>query len=52
VLQLFSDNTENLDKLVTALGQIFQIWNDLVSLKSDKVNIKCFWIDGYFLLLL
>jgi geranylgeranyl diphosphate synthase type 3 len=51
-MQLFSDNSENLDKLVTTLGQLFQIWNDLVTLKSEKVNIKCFWIDGFFLLLL
>ncbi|CAH1375953.1 unnamed protein product [Tenebrio molitor] len=39
VMQLFSDNSENLDKLVTTLGQLFQIWNDLVTLKSEKQTL-------------
>ncbi|XP_068914816.1 terpene synthase-like [Tenebrio molitor] len=36
VLQLYSDFSENLDRLAILLGQIFQLWNDFVNLKSDK----------------
>jgi hypothetical protein len=48
VLQLYSDFSENLDRLAILLGQIFQLWNDFVNLKSDKVNVKYFYSTTIF----